>query len=175
VRPRRGARERGGEVPPPPFPSQADALPALERAGAHAEARACLEAVTLRVEAALGLDFARGSRDETLTRTLSLVDAGGFVHRHTDAYGLARSGASATFATRTVGEAPSKTRRHLRANVALQLAHCPSLRPIIDRRPVDLDDGDAWAFYASEFEHETAVNEASDPRVVIGFGWALAA
>ena len=32
-----------------------------------------------------------------------------------------------------------------------------------------------WAFLASKREHETTVSEAAAPRVVLGFGWALAA
>ncbi|KAH8052948.1 hypothetical protein JL721_10768 [Aureococcus anophagefferens] len=95
--------------------------------------------------------------------------AGGFVHRHTDAY------AAATGGERAAGDAPSAARDHLRCNIALRLAHCDSLRPVIDRRAVDVDDGDAWAFLASKREHETTVSEAAAPRVVLGFGWALAA
>ena len=57
--------------------------------------------------------------------------------------------------------------------MCLQLAHGPSLRPVIARRPVDLADGDAWAFEASRFEHETPVNETARARVVLGMGWAL--
>ncbi|KAK7241444.1 hypothetical protein SO694_00058017 [Aureococcus anophagefferens] len=41
------------------------------------------------------------------------------------------------------------------------LAHCDSLRPVIDRRAVDVDDGDAWAFLASKREHETTVSAAA--------------
>ena len=32
---------------------------------------------------------------------------------------------------------------------------------------------DAWAFYASTSEHETAVIETEAPRVALGFGWVV--
>ena len=140
-----------------------------EGADLFATAANLVERVTRRVERALGLDYRRGARDATLSRTLSVVEAGGFVHRHTDAY------AAATGGERAAGDAPSAARDHLRCNIALRLAHCDSLRPVIDRRAVDVDDGDAWAFLASKREHETTVSEAAAPRVVLGFGWALAA
>ena len=167
--PRRFFARYDHDVLPSLGAADADGPADLEGADLFATAANLVERVTRRVERALGLDYRRGARDATLSRTLSVVEAGGFVHRHTDAY------AAATGGERAAGDAPSAARDHLRCNIALRLAHCDSLRPVIDRRAVDVDDGDAWAFLASKREHETTVSEAAAPRVVLGFGWALAA
>lgn len=96
--------------------------------------------------------------DLVLGRILSLLQPGGFIHGHTDAY---PPGHRAGF-------------EHLRANIVVRLRH-PSGRPVIDGEPLPVEEGDLWTFYASRTRHETHTLSGSDPRIVIGFGWSVPA
>ncbi|KAH8061148.1 hypothetical protein JL722_4447 [Aureococcus anophagefferens] len=131
----------------------------LLRAVVSEAERARLEAIILALKdrGARPNPAGRGASSRATTTTCSVLGAA-------DADGPADLEGADLFAT-----AANLFERHA------ALAHCDSLRPVIDRRAVDVDDGDAWAFLASKREHETTVSEAAAPRVVLGFGWALAA
>ena len=99
---------------------------ALLRALARCAARAC------RAEAV--------STDRVLGRVLSLIETGGFIHPHTDAYHPQHGQPTGC--------------HHLRCNIVAQLSH-PSARPVIEGEALDVADGDLWCFLASKWRHET--------------------
>ena len=44
----------------------------------------------------------------------------------------------------------------------------------VEGAPLPVEEGDLWAFYASESPHETGVITGSEPRIICGFGWSVA-
>ena len=42
---------------------------------------------------------------------------------------------------------------------------------VMSLRTVPVQEGDAWAFFASHELHATAQIQGSQPRIVFGFGW----
>ena len=118
---------------------------ALLRALARRAAHAC------RAEAVV--------TDRVLGRVLSLIETGGFIHAHTDAYHPQHGQPAGC--------------HHLRCNIVAQLSH-PSARPVIEGEALEVDDGDLWCFLASKWRHETQplVGDGA-PRVVCGFGWTV--
>ena len=117
----------------------------LLRALARRAARAC------RAEAV--------PADRVLGRVLSLIETGGFIHAHTDAYHPQHGQPAGC--------------HHLRCNIVAQLSH-PSARPVIEGEALDVADGDLWCFAASKWRHETRpLLGDGAPRVVCGFGWTV--
>ena len=118
---------------------------ALLRALARRAAHAC------RAEAVV--------TDRVLGRVLSLIETGGFIHAHTDAYHPQHGQPAGC--------------HHLRCNIVAQLSH-PSARPVIEGEALDVADGDLWCFAASKWRHETSpLLGDGAPRVVCGFGWTV--
>ena len=96
--------------------------------------------------------------DRVLGRVLSLIETGGFIHAHTDAYHPQHGQPAGC--------------HHLRCNIVAQLSH-PSARPVIEGEALDVADGDLWCFLASKWRHETRPLVGAAPRVVCGFGWTV--
>ena len=96
--------------------------------------------------------------DRVLGRVLSLIETGGFIHAHTDAYHPQHGQPAGC--------------HHLRCNIVGQLSH-PSARPVIEGEALDVADGDLWCFLASKWRHETRPLVGAAPRVVCGFGWTV--
>lgn len=97
--------------------------------------------------------------DRALGRVISLIQEGGFIHRHKDAYHAGMP-----------GHRPGE--HHLRCNIVVRLAD-PSGRPVIEGTALDVAEGDCWAFVASKCMHETTPLLGSAPRIVYGFGWSV--
>ena len=99
------------------------------------------------------------STDRVLGRVLSLIETGGFIHPHTDAYHPQHGQPAGC--------------HHLRCNIVAQLSD-PSARPVIEGEALDVADGDLWCFLASKWRHETRpLLGGGAPRVVCGFGWTV--
>ena len=118
---------------------------------------ALLEMLTRRCERCLRLSGV--ATDLVLGRTISLILPGGFIHKHTDAYQPGQPGHRPGY-------------EHLRCNIVVALKH-PSGRPVIEGSPLDVGEGDLWAFFASNCMHETAPLQGGEPRIVFGFGWSV--
>ena len=116
-----------------------------------------LQRMTARCERCLRLEGRPA--DRALGRIISLIQEGGFVHRHTDAYHPG-----------VPGHRPGE--QHLRCNIVVRLGH-PSGRPVIEDAALDVAEGDLWVFFASRCMHETTPLQGADPRIVYGFGWAV--
>lgn len=116
-----------------------------------------LERLTSRCERCLRLEDRPA--DRALGRIISMIQEGGFVHRHTDAYYPGMP-----------GHRPGE--QHLRCNIVVRLEH-PSGRPVIEGTALDVAEGDMWVFYASRCQHETMPLQGTAPRIVFGFGWAV--
>ena len=118
---------------------------------------ALLEQLTRRCERCLRLGNVPS--DCVLGRTLSLIQPGGFVHPHTDAYQPGRP-----------GHRPGL--EHLRCNLVVRLAN-PTGQPVIAGHALPVEEGDLWVFFASKCMHETKPLQGSDARIVFGFGWSV--
>ena len=123
----------------------------------HVYVDALLQRMTRRCEACLRV--AQVPADCVLGRTISLIQPGGFIHRHSDAY-----------IPDCPGHRPGL--EHFRCNIVVSLAH-PSGRPIIEGETLEVEEGDLWAFFASRLMHETRTVQGSQPRIVFGFGWSV--
>ena len=97
--------------------------------------------------------------DRALGRVVSLIQPGGFIHRHTDAYHEGVPG-------HAVGH------HHLRCNIVVRCAHL-SGRPVIEGSALEVHECDLWAFFASKCLHETLPLQGDAPRIVYGFGWTV--
>ena len=118
---------------------------------------ALLKALTRRAERCLWLEGV--PPDQILGRVISLIQPGGFIHRHTDAYDHG-----------VPGSRPE--RHHLRCNIVVSLQH-PSGRPVIEGEALEVGERDMWVFTASRHMHQTAPLQGGDARVVYGFGWSV--
>ena len=118
---------------------------------------AMLASLTRRCERCLRLSGMR--RDGVLGRTISLIQPGGFIHRHNDAYHEGMPGHTPGF-------------HHFRCNIVVSLAH-QSGWPVIEDEPLRVAECDLWGFFASRSMHQTDRLCGDKPRIVFGFGWAV--
>ena len=116
-----------------------------------------LDELTERCERILRLGGV--ATDLVIGRIVSLIQPGGFINRHSDAYHPSQPGYRAGY-------------EHLRANIVVRL-RCLSGRPVIEGEPLDVEEGDMWVFFASRSLHETSTIQGTEPRVVYGWGWSV--
>ncbi len=96
--------------------------------------------------------------DPYLGYVISFIEPGGFIHPHTDRYGLYKDGKI----------------KHLRCNVMV-CKNSEMANPIISQRPFRVEERGLWAFFPSDHMHGTKTMANDKPRIVYQFGYAVPA
>lgn len=99
-----------------------------------------------------------------LNRLISRLEPGAFIHEHLDKLEtLAKLRPNINTST-LVGE-------NLRCNIMIKSCG-ESAYPVIDGQQIEINEGDAWAFYPSLSPHGTNVIKNSS-RIIYGFGFIV--
>ena len=96
--------------------------------------------------------------DPYLGWIISLIQPGGFIQPHRDAHPHYQQ----------TGD------KHLRCNILVQ-GDDESVRPRIGNMQLELEEGDLWAFFASDYVHGTNVIKGDKARIVYQFGFVVPA
>ena len=95
--------------------------------------------------------------DPLLGVLYSVISPTGFIHKHVDSQWMYESGNFVNY----------------RFNLLLQRGAGDGYVPIIRNTKHDVNEGDAWSFPASLYEHETEPVSGPEDRIVMQYGFAL--
>lgn len=98
--------------------------------------------------------------DPSLGILLSVIEPGGFVHKHNDPY-------------KERYELEQRKKVNLRFNIMVNRGDSDAYNPLIESRLYDVKVRDAWLFNATDFYHSTNVIPGPELRVVYQFGFIV--
>ena len=113
-----------------------------------------VQQMTKRVATAFGLQDC--PLEHRLGRICSRIEPGGFIQPHTDKLPW-------------LGDETSN--ENFRCNIMVQMGNKTG-HPVINGKLAELDEGDAWGFFASRQFHGTQVISGK-PRIIYGFGFVV--